>query len=482
MTGGPDDQKPAGHRRQVPGRGKERAQPRERRVITPVQVVEDEHCGMTLDEPAKAGVEFLESGRARLPRRRPSLRISQALLDVMQRLTQQPKGRALTRSGRAGPQDDDILRSRDPAHVRVAEGVPEQARLAHPRAPLHHIHPTASLGEALEGLVQHLLRVGSRDARRSQQVGCLRALLSRRVDPRGERLDDLICVPRPGLGVGGEQGRDELRDRLWEVAAQRFEPNVGAVLQEVEDLARVTRRDRAASGQKLEEDAPERVEIRARVHAPPIHQDLGGHVPERARGVPLWGGDGPGEAKVDEFDVTLILGQDEVAWLDVAVDDPAGVEVSERARELGCPPQRVAPALLGRALRTKDLAQRGAVEQLHRHPDPISARSIPQRLDQVWVIKTHPSSNRGEQGRVRLRRPRVQDLERDALALMTSRPHAAHRAAPDLLLQRISVDPRACFHATAPQLPLEFLLPYGGKTGTIVACWTESFPGSNENG
>ena len=162
---------------------------------------------------------------------------------------------------------------------------------------------------------------------------------------------------------------------------------------------------------------------------------FGGHVVGRAE---RRGEAGPGEAALRfvERDPEIedlhfpVGGEEDVLGLDVAVNDPFGVQITERLRDLTGDVERA--FVRQRRVRLDDAAERASVDVLHRDVHPALLARL-QHLDDVGVIELLPhlllALEALEEDDVALQL-RVRDLERDlgaavAVDRLEDRRHSA---------------------------------------------------------
>jgi hypothetical protein len=92
------------------------------------------------------------------------------------------------------------------------------------------------------------------------------------------------------------------------------------------------------------------------------------------------------DSEIDDLDVSrLPVGQEEIAWREIAVDDPALVQVSERIRHGGGDRERIAHA---QPIREKTLLQVHAIQPGHDHERSIlRGQAVRDVLDDMGMIE-----------------------------------------------------------------------------------------------
>jgi hypothetical protein len=288
---------------------------------------------------------------------------------------------------------------------------------------------------------------------------------------------DLVGVGRPAVrgvdpGVGaatgaGGGGLAELLERVEQVAGageavvavplgRAGEPRVeaggdageprggdgGAVTDLVDQLEQGVAAERAAAGQALVGDHGDRPQVGAVVDALGVGDLLGAHVADGAEGGADVGERVAGvdaveldDAEVEDLGLRAVVavGQEDVAGLEVAVDDLQAVGPADRAADAGehsdglVERERAAGEPLGEVL---------AVEQLHREVGD-AGRGVDVEVEDLHDVGpahaggglglAHEAGARG----VGLDDRGVHELERDGLAeaQVGGPPHAAHAAA-----------------------------------------------------
>ena len=208
---------------------------------------------------------------------------------------------------------------------------------------------------------------------------------------------------------------------------------------------RVDRRDlalaleRSLAGEALEEQAAERVDVR-----PPVDRRaldlLGRDVRDRADEGPLPGealdrGEVPGETEVAEIGVLARFRplHEDVAGLDVAVDEAESVGRVEGARDLS---DEIDGAIgTQRALALEDLAQVEPVHEAHDEVEHPVLLAGCERRDDVRLLERGGDPRFAQEPLAEALVPRElgdQDLERDLLSLrVLGEIHGPGRAAPD---------------------------------------------------
>ena len=134
----------------------------------------------------------------------------------------------------------------------------------------------------------------------------------------------------------------------------------------------------------LVEDDPDRVEIGRRAHDAALPQLLGRHVAHRAEHeagaglgafVVVLGFEHLGDAEVDDLDgIILLLNDQDVGGLEVAVDEPERVRVGERVEDAGGDDDRAAgrEAVPG----AQHALERAAGHELERHEQRVVGLSV----------------------------------------------------------------------------------------------------------
>ena len=213
-----------------------------------------------------------------------------------------------------------------------------------------------------------------------------------------------------------------------------------------QDLAEPLARERHLPGQHLEEDAAERVHVGAGVDAARRLRRLGRHVVRRTDdgALPRVARERAGarelrEAEIEDLHVVAVAAarhEEDVVWLQIAMDDAARVRRGESVGDL----RRDVRRALGwqRAFETQEITEPGALEQLH-HDEAVPVRRLPEVLhvDDVVVADLRDRSRLVEEPRQRLlvgRELGSDHLQRHALAdgRMLRQVHRAHRSLPDL--------------------------------------------------
>ncbi len=223
---------------------------------------------------------------------------------------------------------------------------------------------------------------------------------------RGVTVPPLVCEQsgeqsgQPARHLGAQGGDvDRLLAEAGDQVAERGAAGVGE-----------------AAGEHLEEDDAGGVEVGALVDRL-AERLLGGEVLERADGG-LGGGDPgvvalevEGEAEVGELD-GAVVGEQDVAGLDVAVDDADAVQRGEAAEDLGGKRH----GLLDRQRPFgHSVAQRAAGDRLERDEDGRTRALDVENADDVGVGEIAGDADLALQTRQRARGEAVlaQDLERD---------------------------------------------------------------------
>ena len=204
--------------------------------------------------------------------------------------------------------------------------------------------------------------------------------------------------------------------------------------------------ERWRADQQLVEDAPERVDVRARIDglaAGLLGAEVGGGAHHRADlgevlvGV---GGDRPGDAEVGDLHQAG-GGDEDVAGLHVAVDDAVAVGEAERGGDVGAD---VGHAVgVERALGAQDVGERAPVDVLH--DDEVGAVGLAPVVDadDVGVVEVggrgglppEPLDERLVGGELR-----EQDLHGDRAVeqLVPGEEHLGHAAAPEAAVQLVA--------------------------------------------
>src|SRR6266478_1005388 len=271
------------------------------------------------------------------------------------------------------------------------------------------------------------------------------------VEEFGRGLVAIAGVALDGLEQDGFERRVEAGD---EVAGRSgFAVDLGT-----HHGKRVWPGERQVAGEHFIEDDTERVDVGARVAAPPadlLRRDVVGRADGGREAVP---GEPPSrlverDPEVDDLHLARGCDQD-VLWLQVAVHDSVAMHVLERLADLLRDGERA--GWRQRVLLLHDFAQALALDQLHRRIHPALVTGL-EELDDVGVIEPLPdlllSLEALEEDHVALEL-QVRDLERDrhagggVLRLENGRHPTAGDELGDLVLVEFVADGYFAHRAT----------------------------------
>jgi hypothetical protein len=157
---------------------------------------------------------------------------------------------------------------------------------------------------------------------------------------RGQRRREALAVARPERGIFGQHLRDQRVEILGHLGPQRAHPRRLAEQDLGQERGRAVTLERGRAGEAQVQHAAEREHVRARVDRGVGARLLRRHV---ARGADQDAGLGEGRAalalrdpEIDHLDlIDPAAGEEEVAGLEIAVDDPAGVGGAEGGGDAG---------------------------------------------------------------------------------------------------------------------------------------------------
>ena len=266
---------------------------------------------------------------------------------------------------------------------------------------------------------RRLLVGGDRDRWRLDHGGRRRRGLDHGDLPqRAQRPRDLGAVEGAEPRIAGEHAVDEVDQRLREPARPMPEPWQLAQRDPREHSYGVLVLEGGCAREALEQYGPEREHIGPCVERPRADDLLGRRVPDAAHEHAGPGERGqlaaPGDAEVDQPELRQRAADEEdVARLEVAMDDPALVQDPERLGQVQTEPEALAQR---QALPLEALVERFALQPLHRQVR-LAGREQPVRdvADDVRV------SHAGQELRFTLEAPAIQvpilaqHLDRDGL-------------------------------------------------------------------
>ena len=285
----------------------------------------------------------------------------------------------------------------------------------------------------IAAMIQRRRERSSGDRREDDRlVGAALGGLERRRHLRG-RLEPLGRVLRQRL----EHDRVERRAHL-RVDRARYRRLLADLLHRDRDGVVAVERD--APAEHLEEDDPDRVDVGRRRDLHPLRllgaEVLGGA--HHRAGPGDLGAAGAGDAEVGDPDPPVAVDQD-VHRLQVAVDDPVLVRERGGGEHLA----RHLDRLLDLEPLVDQLAQRGALDQLHRDVVAVLVGAAVEDADDVLVLQprrrrrlaAEPLDELGVAGEVL-----VQELERDVAAELgvAGAPDVGHAAGAEPALQPVA--------------------------------------------
>src|SRR5712664_135121 len=230
------------------------------------------------------------------------------------------------------------------------------------------------------------------------------------VEEFGRGLVPIAGVALDGLEQDGLERRVEAGDEV--AGGSRFAVGLGA-----HDGERVRPGEREMACEHFMEDGPERVDVGARVAAPPadlLRRDVVGRTDGGREAVPGEPASRLVERDAEVDDLHLPRGRDQdVLWLQVAVHDSVAMHVLERLADLLSDGERAGAGQ--RVLLLHEIAQALALDQLHHRVHAALVTGL-EELDDVGVIEPLPDLllplEALEEDHVALEL-QVRDLERD---------------------------------------------------------------------
>jgi hypothetical protein len=249
------------------------------------------------------------------------------------------------------------------------------------------------------------------------------------VRERRERVCDRIAVDGARVGILREHPRHEIGE-----SARHLRPQLGDPRRILEDDLREDREqvlagERRAPGQALEQHAPEREHVRARIDrmaaARLLRCHVAGGAEHGAAARVAWPRGGLHDPEVD--DLHDVADEQQVRRLDVAVHEPVTVRLAERACDLD--PERDGLRDVERAAR-EPLRERLAVDPIHREPQPAVVRAaVADVADDVRMCDLREHAALALEARGGVRVDVRQHLQRD-VASVAAIPRAVHGPHP----------------------------------------------------
>ncbi len=273
---------------------------------------------------------------------------------------------------------------------------------------------------------------GRRGIRRRERAACVL-----------EPFEHLLGGPRAAIAALGHERLDQLDHRRGNEGRERSQRRGIPDQHPQQDRDGVRRIERRLSGQALVQDRAEREEVGAPVHLIPASHLLGRHVAGRpehdtgARHLPV---DvlPARETEVDEHDVfDPAARQEEVAGLDVAVDEAVAVRGGQRLRDALA--QRQALVDVERSPR-EPLREVLALEPLHREPQPPLRRgAVAEVADDRRVLEGRQDLGLADEPLEVVRARQLEELQGDRLAgvAIGREVHGRRPAPPDAVLEAI---------------------------------------------
>jgi hypothetical protein len=156
----------------------------------------------------------------------------------------------------------------------------------------------------------------------------------------GERRDQVRAVAGPERGISCQHLRDERVEVFRHVRHERADPRDLAEQELAEHGHGAVALERRGAGQIVEEHAAEREHVGARIDQAVVARLLGRHVAggaeQRAGPGELGAALALGDAEVEDLDlIDVAAGEEQVAGLEIAVDDAAGMRHGERFGDTG---------------------------------------------------------------------------------------------------------------------------------------------------
>nr|WP_238705462.1 hypothetical protein [Serinicoccus profundi] len=265
--------------------------------------------------------------------------------------------------------------------------------------------------------------------------GGVQLLVGQLAQARAQLGQQLCGVDRSVGAVGRGGPSHELVHRPRDARGELARGGHAAVDVLVGHPQRVAAGKGLAAGEQLEEEQAEGVHVGAcvdRVVLDLLGGEIGGSAPQQLRaGVATRHGDGPGQPEVGDLDPALApVGEQDVLRLDVAVHQPAPVRLGEGlgdGQQQGHGPTGGHRGVLG-----DDVAQRRALDELHRQEDDLLVLTLVVDTDDVRVGQPRRSAGLGDEAPhegVVVGQVRPHDLERDR-AVQPEVPRAVDRGHP----------------------------------------------------
>src|SRR5215207_6426850 len=255
-------------------------------------------------------------------------------------------------------------------------------------------------------------------------------------------------VPAAGVATPSESSHDRAVDDRRHGVAQPAHGRNGIDEPLREDRVRGRARVRRLAGEHLEQHAGEAVLVAARIGAL-VERLLRAHVlrcadDESGAGDPRRRGGTQGERDAEVRDHCLVLVEQDVLRLDVAVDDTTRVRVLERRGDLACDADRIGH--WEHALAVEPLPERLAVEKWHDVEQPSIDLARVEKGNDVRMRESCRDLDLSQEtlGPHGVGQPCVQELDGDraVMAQVVGEIDDGHPTVADLTLDAVAVGDR----------------------------------------